>query len=475
MLLYLKEEETYTKEDLEKKLDLVSIINKEKFLNQALTSRVLIPIFEKSKGIKEDVRFEIQKYKINFVGILKFESVFIIVYPKYIRSIESDINNSNFKFKEIIKVIDKFNSANIFETDKLFRQEESFFDLQLKIWKDFIVNGIYSNEIETIELNGEGEFSWEETISGVLPYLNNGLPVYLDSYTKKRENELNNLVRQIHIAILSEIQENFGLISDIVDLKRHFFETNGLENLGDVDYLVRTIENELRIQNITLKQSTLKDMIQYLDLQKMKSTNSMLYLYGTTSFNLVWEDICKKVYKDHLNEKISSFPTLKIQGIITNGDGSHSEINYTNREKIKDIVDKPIWSKLTENHLQVQASKGSLLDVLHLNLKNQSIDIYDGKYYDIEFAENGIKGQPGVEDVIKQYFYQLAYKKLAQLNNLSFKNTFVIPMDDFVEDKGHGVELYKVKISYLSDLLLEDIVVIGRDCSTFYKQYLNNN
>lgn len=475
MLLYLKEEETYTKEDLEKKLDLVSIINKEKFLNQALTSRVLIPIFEKSKGIKEEARFEIQKYKINFVGILKFESVFIIVYPKYIRSIESDINNSNFKFKEIIKVIDKFNSANIFETDKLFRQEESFFDLQLKIWKDFIFNGIYSNEIETIELNGEGEFSWEETISGVLPYLNNGLPVYLDSYTKKRENELNNLARQIHIAILSEIQESFGLISDIVGLKRHFFETNGLENLGDVDYLVRAIENELRIQNITLKQNTLKDMIQYLELQKMKSTNSMLYLYGTTSFNLVWEDICKKVYKDHLNEEISSFPTLKIQGFITNVDGSHSEVNYTNREKIKDIVDKPIWSKLTENHLQVQASKGSLLDVLHLNLKNQSIDIYDGKYYDIEFAENGIKGQPGVEDVIKQYFYQLAYKKLAQLNNLSFKNTFVIPMDDFVEDKGHGVELYKVKISYLSDLLLEDIVVIGRDCSTFYKQYLNNN
>ena len=475
MLLYLKEEETYTKEDLEKKLDLVSIINKEKFLNQALTSRVLIPIFEKSKGIKEEARFEIQKYKINFVGILKFESVFIIVYPKYIRSIESDINNSNFKFKEIIKVIDKFNSANIFETDKLFRQEESFFDLQLKVWKDFIFNGIYSNEIETIELNGEGEFSWEETISGVLPYLSNGLPVYLDSYTKKRENELNNLARQIHKAILSEIQENFGLISDIVGLKRHFFETNGLENLGDVDYLVRAIENELRIQNITLKQNTLKDMIQYLELQKMKSTNSMLYLYGTTSFNLVWEDICKKVYKDHLNEEISSFPTLKIQGVITNGDGSHSEVNYTNREKIKDIVDKPFWSKLTENHLQVQASKGSLLDVLHLNLKNQSIDIYDGKYYDIEFAENGIKGQPGVEDIIKQYFYQLAFKKLAQLNNLSFKNTFVIPMDDFVEDKGHGVELYKVKISYLSDLLLEDIVVIGRDCSTFYKQYLNNN
>ncbi len=475
MLLYLKEEETYTKEDLEKKLDLVSIINKEKFLNQALTSRVIIPIFEKSKGIKEEARFEIQKYKINFVGILKFESVFIIVYPKYIRNVESDINNSNFKFKEIIKVIDKFNSANIFETDKLFRQEESFFDLQLKVWKDFIFNGIYSNEIETIELNGEGEFSWEETISGVLPYLNNGLPVYLDSYTKKRENELNNLARQIHKAILSEIQENFGLISDIVGLKRHFFETNGLENLGDVDYLVRAMENELRIQNITLKQNTLKDMIQYVELQKMKSTNSMLYLYGTTSFNLVWEDICKKVYKDHLNEEISSFPTLKIQGVITNGDGSHSEVNYTNREKIKDIVDKPIWSKLTENHLQVQASKGSLLDVLHLNLKNQSIDIYDGKYYDIEFADNGIKGQPGVEDVIKQYFYQLAYKKLAQLNNLSFKNTFVIPMDDFVEDKGQGVELYKVKISYLSDLLLEDIVVIGRDCSTFYKQYLNNN
>ena len=79
MLLYLKEEETYTKEDLEKKLDLVSIINKEKFLNQALTSRVLIPIFEKSKGIKEEARFEIQKYKINFVGILKFEYLLLFI------------------------------------------------------------------------------------------------------------------------------------------------------------------------------------------------------------------------------------------------------------------------------------------------------------------------------------------------------------------------------------------------------------
>lgn len=472
MILYLKEEDTYTTDELNEKLESILIKDKEAFYAQTLTSRILLPTFEKSKELDQEAKFEIQKYKINYVGIIKFESSFIIVYPKYIQSVNADVENSNYKFKEILNVIDKYNITNIFDYNKSFNEEKSFFNLQLKMWKDYVLNGLYSNEIETLELNGEGEIFWEETISNILPYLSHGIPVYLDTYTKKRENELDNLARQVHLAILSEIQDNFSLISDLLGFETHFFETNGFENLGDVDYLIRSLEDELRKQNVTTKQNILKDMISYLELQKKKSSDSTLYLYGTTSFNLVWEDICKKVYKDHLEEKLSNLPALKLQGRIFDDNNNSVELDYTNRVKLKDIVDKPLWIK-NDGAIQVYASKGSLLDVLHVNFDNKAFEIYDGKYYDIEFTDTSIKGQPGTEDVIKQYFYQLAFNKLAQLNQFSFRNYFVVPKDDFYEDQGNGVELYRAKISYLSELLLEDIVVIGRDCSTFFKQYLN--
>ncbi|MGH2324717.1 LlaJI family restriction endonuclease [Streptococcus uberis] len=469
MILYLQEEDKYTEEELTDKLKSLNIKDINGFLISALSSRILIPYIEKIDYGSEIQELSTEYYKLKFVGILKIESAFIVLYPKYVENIQSDIIHSNKKFKEIIKVIEKYYANQIYESNFEKSESSSRFNLQIKILKEFMEYGIYSNEIESLKLNGDGEIVWEDTISKLDPIINNGKPIYLDFYTHSTRDEIENIARKIHVAILFEIQEELGLIIDLLGFEKNLFESEGINSIGDIDYLINELEKELRIQNVTLKQNILKNLIQYLNKLEESSSILTFEMHGTNSFNLVWEQICKKVYCDNLNSKLVDL-NLNLKGKVKlqNSDVS---VDYTDRKFLKDIVDKPIWTSLRDD-LDISASSGALLDVLHINYQNQSFDIYDGKYYEINFKKDSISGQPGVEDINKQYFYQLAYKKLAMLNNFNFNNYFVVPVDDLVDDKGNGVEIFKARIPYVSELNLEDIVVIGRDCSTFYKSYL---
>ena len=341
----------------------------------------------------------------------------------------------------------------------------------MKIIKDFLQSGIYRNEIYTSILNGEEEIVWEDTISSFFPYINNKNPIYLDYFTRSKRDELENIARKIHKAVLVEIQDELGLIANLLGFDKYFIESDSLSNIGDDNYLIRVLENELRLQNVTIKQNLLKDLIKYISSCSNKSyTTQNIEIYGTASFNLVWEQICRKVYKDNLNTRLKDL-NLELIGTIKT-ENSDVFVDYSQRGLLKDIVDKPIWSNLLTNNI-VTVNSGALLDVLHVNYQSNSFDIYDGKYYSIRFEEESISGQPGIEDINKQYLYQQAFSKLAIINNFRFKNYFVIPVDDLLEDKGYGVEMYKVSIPYISELGLEDIVVIGRDCSKFYNAYLD--
>lgn len=470
MIIYVQEEDKYTEEDLINKLNSANIEDIQGFLNSALSSKVIIPDIEKKEYGSGDSEITVKFYRNRFVGILKFESTFIISYPKYINEIESDIDNSNNKFKEILKVIEKYYTEQIYENSNGLNHEFSNFNLQVKILKDFLESGLYNNEIFTYKLNGEEEIVWEETISGIAPYINNGNPIYLDYFTHSKRDEKENFARKIHEAILVQIQDELGLVGDLLGYDKYYLESEGLNNLGDKEYLIRVLENELRIQNVTLKQNLLKDLIRYLNFSNEGSSNQSIEIYGTTSFNLVWEQICRKVYRDDLNNHLTDL-NLKLAGRIATPN-AEIFVDYTQRVLLKDIVDKPIWTDLKTNNIATATSR-ALLDVLYVNHPNKSFDIYDGKYYGISFKDSSISGQPGIEDINKQYLYQQAYSKLAKLNDFSFKNYFVIPVDDLIEDEGNGIEMYKVSIPYISELSLDDIVVIGRDCSKFFNIYLN--
>ncbi|MFJ5477282.1 LlaJI family restriction endonuclease [Enterococcus faecium] len=84
-------------------------------------------------------------------------------------------------------------------------------------------------------------------------------------------------------------------------------------DFGDNHYLEYLIEQELSRQFVTSKQIVLKNLLRYIRETEENEINENIQMYGTTSFNLVWEDICKKIYRNHLEVKLSSL-RLKLIG-----------------------------------------------------------------------------------------------------------------------------------------------------------------
>ncbi|MBT0880682.1 LlaJI family restriction endonuclease [Campylobacter sp. 2018MI10] len=59
------------------------------------------------------------------------------------------------------------------------------------------------------------------------------------------------------------------------------------------------------------------------------------------------------------------------------------------------------------------------------NKDENTIEIYDAKYYDIKFDGKTIYKNPGIGDAIKQFCYQLSYEKTYKV----IKNIFVFSSD----------------------------------------------
>lgn len=62
-----------------------------------------------------------------------------------------------------------------------------------------------------------------------------------------------------------------------------------LDDFGDKEYILYRIEKELNIQFNTRKQLVLKTMYAYIERRGSLFDIDCLSLFGTNSFNLVWE------------------------------------------------------------------------------------------------------------------------------------------------------------------------------------------
>ena len=84
-----------------------------------------------------------------------------------------------------------------------------------------------------------------------------------------------------------------------------------------------------------------------------------------------------------------------------------------------------------------------------------------------------IKGQPKLEEITKQYMYQLNYKKFLKECNFkedSIRNCFVLPTEkEKIENLGI------VTINILENLGLENIQVIQLPAHDMFKLYLEDN
>lgn len=392
-------------------------------------------------------------YVFTFVGVIVVAGRVLKCYPKYLLRADQPRD----ELRQVLKVLEKYNTKE--QIVRMFNDssESSAFNLLavlLFLLQDYYENGVYSNTEDIIESNGSGEILWDKTVNETFTLLANNRPYYIDLQTKKRVTDGYDYFKRLHECVLTKASAELR-DAELLDL----FEITGvdltdetLDDFGEDEYILYRIEKELNTQFNTRKQLLLKTIYAYIAQSGSLYDTDCLSLFGTNSFNLVWEGICADIMDNQLDVRLGALQ-LPIQ----------LKPEYDKKQKLIDLIEKPLWS----------ATGKTAADTLIPDLVSISGDqfiIFDAKYYNAQLEpDNPPKGQPGIESVTKQYLYQLAYQKFINDHGFSdVKNCFLMPTEN-CEIEDHG----EASMEMLSSLGLQNIKVRLLPADMVYDHYLS--
>lgn len=396
-------------------------------------------------------------YVFTFVGIIVVSGIVLKCYPKYLLSAahpERDLI-------QVIKVLEKYNSKE--QIIRMFNDssESRSFNLLavlLFLMQDYYENGVYEKSDNIVESNGSGEIFWDKTINETFAIITNNRPYYLDLKTKKRITDNHNYFKYLHecvLTIASNELEDAGLL-DLFELVSVDLSEETLNDFGDKEVILYNIEKELSTQFNTRKQIVLKAIYTYIDHSGSLHDIDCLSLFGTNSFNLVWEKVCAEIMNNQLDTRLGA---LRLPTPLKD--------KYSKQTKLVEIIEKPLWTVTGKT-----ATDTLIPDIVSISMVNGKWQflIFDAKYYNAKL-EPGMspKAQPGIESVTKQYLYQLAYQEFIDEHNFSsVKNCFILPTeDDAVLDKE------EVSLQMLSKIGLQSIKVRFLPAKMAYENYLS--
>lgn len=408
------------------------------------------------------------EYVFDFVGVAVVEEYVFKCYPKYISSTLQPIQ----QLKQVLQVIKKYNDKeqlvylyNGEEDNRIFNR----LAVALHLLEDYFQYGVYTNLREIIETNGEGEILWDKTINETFALMQNDRPYYMELQTQNSVDDEMDYVKRLHECVLTqcatELKEK-GVL-ELFDIAEIELSSSEIDDFGDVDYIKYRLERELQTQFVTRKQILLKTIYTYIANEKAEQEDISFSLYGTNSFNLIWEKVCAENFGSMLNHTLSELP-LELS----------DEYKEKRNVRLIDIIDRPIWYKNSPaiEGGKVETLRPDLICIYPLvDTGEYCFGIYDAKYYCIDFNWIGsgykVSGQPGVGDVTKQYLYQLAYDDFILKQGYKYvQNMFLCPQEEEELDYGY------VKMQMLhtiGDKGLENIAVVKLCAEEMYDIYLS--
>lgn len=402
-------------------------------------------------------------YVFVFVGVIVLEDIILIIYPKYIQLATEPIS----EIKQIIKVLEKYNSKE--QIIKIYNDASggsTFNSLALILFliRDFYDNGLYTAEQEIHEYNGRGEINWDKTINETFAFLVNNRPFYPEVITRKRTFDDLDFFKVLHEIVLTSCYRKLkqSKLDDIFGIDEIELSERDLDDLGDKEYILDRIIKELNIRYNTRKQMLLKSLYAFIEKAGLSGEIEMTSLYGTNSFNLVWETVCAEVLNNQLKNRLDQIV------LINKSEG----IEYTNR--IIDIIEKPRWLENDDHYLESKDTLKPDIVTVDSNIsRNESkFYIFDAKYYTLNFSinENKLHGYPGIESIGKQYLYQLAYSDFIEKHTIgTIINCFLFPTEkNYVINKG------VVRLNFMKKLDLEDIQLRLLPAKRVFDLYLKN-
>lgn len=472
--VFIREQKRYTKNDLCKELqctqeELVVIL---RYLKQFdVVKSVKYCLLQKTKNdlFDEDIEFDSVEignddylYVFTFVGIVIVKNYIFKCYPKYILS-----NNSPLEqLQQVLKVIEKYNTKKQIIHFYNSRGEINSFNrlgVMLFLLKDYYDNGIYTNEVDILEDNGNGEICWDKTINETFAFLSANRPYYTNIQTHNRKIDEYDYFKRIHECIITTISKELkdANLLQIFELTDTNISSETIEQFGDTDYILYKIDKELNIQFNTRKKLVLKTIYSFLSNNCPIGDDNCLSLFGTNSFNLVWENVCSEIMDNQLYKFLTD---IKLP----------QPLNHLYLEKplkLIDLIDKPFWS-----YTKTYANDTLIPDIVSIffnDIKSYFI-IFDAKYYNPILEENSSpKSQPGIESITKQYLYQLSFNDFIVAHNFDIiANCFLFPTEKDKVDK-KGIVSLKM-FQKFSEVKFQDIKNIFIPAETAYKQYLRS-
>ncbi|WP_147532302.1 LlaJI family restriction endonuclease [Bacillus marasmi] len=423
--IFLKELQPYTIPELKEKLR--EVPDFESALKELQDRKILKK--------REDKRFSFE-----FVGVLIIKGLVVFCLPKFI-----EISDEQAVIKQLLILFREYSKRENLDQDDIeslgnVENNTNYNILSLIIYliSDYIENGLYSNEKSIHILMGENEINWQKTIDEFQPIFNGVTPFYLEYYTNATLQDEENYFRLLHQFVLNEctvILNRTGL-QEYLGFEPVHFEVND-DVFGTPQDILSRIQNELNLQFVNRKQMVLKALHSFISREQMEQECLLISFYGTRKFEIVWEKTCSYI----LNNE---YPELK----------KH--------------IDKPNWITTTGITHQANTLIPDIISI-YRSERNYFI-ISDAKYYFIMLTDRELRFQPGVEDITKQYLYQLAFTKYIQQNQMhEIRNVLLFP-----SEHNEVQQIGKVNIGFLQALQLEDILLIKLPAQKIFDLYIRN-
>lgn len=477
--VFLREQKRYTQEELVQKLHCSD--EKTVRILKRLKEYGVLKAVKASEGqrdltelLDEDVEIadvEIGEneflYVFTFVGVITIEGRVLKCYPKYLLTTDAPKD----ELKQILKVLEKYNSREQIIRMYNDSSDSSSFNMlavMLFLLQDYFEYGPYTNTQDVIEANGSGDILWDKTINETFTLLSNNRPYYPELLTMKRINDDSDFFKRLHECILTQCTaelRNADLL-DLFDIMGVDLSDEQLEDFGNRELILDRISQELNIQFNTRKQLLLKTLYAYIANKSALDDLDCFSMFGTNSFNMVWEKVCAEVIDNQLQKPIGG---LRLPVPLS------EQYHKIRHKKLIELINKPQWSSQSQSGIPfikeaTDTLIPDLISIVNIDGDYQFI-IFDAKYYNIQLEYGKVlRGQPGIESIVKQYLYQLAYQPFVDAHEIkTVRNCFLLPTaGKTVIEKG------SVSLKMLHALGLQDIQVRLLPAEIMYHHYLKN-
>lgn len=471
------EQRTYRLEDLSKWLGKDDAPKAKDILQRLLLARIARPVQEENRDGWQDealhgeyISGEIgqdTQFTFNYVGVVEIDGHVLKCYPKFIKAREPQPSD----LRPILQAIERYKAEHkgldtAIEASSLRMPNQ--LALALYLLHDYFTYGLYSNQREELTLHGQGEIDWETTINTTMPVTRDNRPYYFDYYTNDTRKDDTDYITRLHACIITECSQRLKTseLDEILQLETPTPYQGERIDFGTDDYICQRLSKELNVQFISQKQMLLRNLLTWVENANLATDASEIQMFGTNSFHTLWEVMCAEVFAGQYSRNVDT--PLKSLGIKLNKEFVDS-LDKKENTTLGGLIKKPQWQ--AEIGGKPHLTDTLIPDYIRIVSNNNHIHfvILDAKYYDIELDDKHVSGQPGVEDVSKQYLYHLAYNDFMQKHHMVSINAFVSPTD---ADASYIVGTASMPI--FANLNLPAIQVVKLAASKVFENYNNH-